>query len=1200
MTSSSDASDAGRQLSIAKSLLERGILTPTQLREVMADRGPGKDAVPLERLLVAKGIVTEPQIKEVLSSLTGPGPGGPPSSTAISPPPASRPPSGAPSSTFIPKLGKYTLTRELGRGGMGAVYEAVDTELNRKVALKLMITNPSADPKDVSIEEERFVREAQLAAKLKHPNIVAVHEAGVVNGRRFLAMELIQGKSFSAWRRAGSLTVRQQVTALRDVALAIHYAHEQGVLHRDLKPRNVLVDGDNHPFVTDFGLAKSLGKDANLSLTASGMVVGTPAYMSPEQCQGTGRVDWRSDIWSLGIMLYEILTGRTPYGGQSPVDIMTKVVRDPLEPPSRAAVDASALALDSAIENVCLKALAKDPKERYPTARAFADDLTKWISGQAVKVGAPKKARRSLRRILVETAVLFAILAAGGLAYRMTRPSPAADLERARSHMGKGEWSEAVGAYDSALTIDPDNEEARAGKAEAHRRIEERENRIRREIEEKLKEAERARVEAESKKKEEETARTEAERERIAAERRAAEERARAADAAAGELEKNLPGGLSSSSPSEEAAWKLAVNLLPRAQPGQTAQWGIWSLQGGRLQSQPSPHARIQIPFELPEEYDIRMLFSRLGGTGPLCLILSRNGSPFALELDASASRTSPFSFPSSNPNPGPSLANNRTYKAIVRVRRDGAEVFLDGRPAAKWTGDPAQMGIDPRWRLRDDRTPGLGSHGSSAAFSRLEILPVTGAGRLLDSEPAPIFSPPPTVSLSVQPGLIGEYFYGTSFDVLALRRIDPALALNCGENPAWPNGPRNFFSARWTGYFNAPKSGLATFTLTVDGAARLLVDGTQVLACDTSRRGISHSVLCRLERGLHPLVLEYSECGYRATVRLVWDTEESGKPAPIAPELLFHDAAAFEPYAAPAPPREFLGALEDHTNSVTCLSFSPDGRTLASCGEDGKIVLWDAARRRAQESLSNHKMGLLAVAFSPDGRLLASAGYEHRIKLWDAEKRTDLRSFQGHEKCIRSLSFSPDGRRIASGSEDRSIQIWDAATGREEIMFRMHEGACRSLAFSPDGQTLASASADHTVRLWDPRTGREIRRFLGHADAVESLAFSPDGRTLASCSRDYTIRLWDVNGGGERRVLGGHHGPALCVAFRPDGKILASGGQDTVIRLWDVATGDERRILAGHAGHVTALRFSPDGRTLASGSTDRTIRLWDLGPGGD
>ncbi len=280
-------------------------------------------------------------------------------------------------------LGKFKLLREIGRGGMGVVHEAMDTQLHRKVAIKLMLTSPHADPKEVKLDEERFIREARLSASLNHPNIVTVYEAGIVEGRRYLAMELIDGMPLSQWRRQGSVTIRQQVSILRDVAIAVHEAHERGVLHRDLKPGNILIDTRNQPHVMDFGLAKVAGKNSTVSLTVSGMMVGTPAYMSPEQARCSKGIDRRSDVWSMGVMLYEILAGRQPFEGETPMEVLMKVIRNPVPRLARP------VGVDATIEGVTLKALAKKPRDRYGTSLLFAKDLTRWLKGDRFTLVVP-------------------------------------------------------------------------------------------------------------------------------------------------------------------------------------------------------------------------------------------------------------------------------------------------------------------------------------------------------------------------------------------------------------------------------------------------------------------------------------------------------------------------------------------------------------------------------------------------------------------------------------------------------------------------------------------------------------------------------------------------------------------------------------------------------------------------------------------
>ncbi len=372
-------------------------------------------------------------------------------------------------------LGRYTLVREIGRGGMGVVYEAVDAQLNRKVALKLLVPRPHADAVQAEAERQRFLREAQASAKLKHPNIVTLFEAGALQGKLFLAMELVAGQPFSRWWKQKGLTLHQKAAVLRDVALAVHHAHEQGILHRDLKPENVLIGPDHKPFVMDFGLAKLMGENTGLSLTGDGFAVGTPAYMSPEQARGLKTVDARTDVYSLGVILYEILTGRKPFEGETAIEILMKAQKDRVQPPSSARILAPDPALDKAIENIALKALEKNPKDRYPSTQAFAQDLTRWMEGDVVKVtlsstrrrvvAAPK---RSIGWIFAVAGVAFAgILAALLLWPSSPAPSAEAELARARQFMKEKRYTDARIEFGKALVKDPRNGQAVVGDRDA-------------------------------------------------------------------------------------------------------------------------------------------------------------------------------------------------------------------------------------------------------------------------------------------------------------------------------------------------------------------------------------------------------------------------------------------------------------------------------------------------------------------------------------------------------------------------------------------------------------------------------------------------------------------------------------------------------------------------------------------------------------
>jgi len=452
-------------------------------------------------------------------------------------------------------LGKYSLVREIGRGGMGAVYEAQDTQLHRQVALKLLVTRQGVGAAQADQDRQRFDREAQAIAKLKHPNIVTLYEAGEIQGRRFLAMELIDGQAFSSWWKQKPNKLPQKVTVLRDVALAVDHAHEAGILHRDLKPANILVDGKSKPYVMDFGLAKAADPEVGASLTSEGLVVGTPAYMSPEQARGLKTVDRRTDVYSMGVMLYEILAGRQPFEGETAIDILMKASKERVTPPSSASMIAPDPAMDRAIENICLKALARNPNDRYPSAQAFAQDLTRWLKGEtvAVKIAAtqrrisvPKPSRSWPVAAGIAAAAVAAVVAV--FLFFSSTPSVEGELARARDFLRTGKFTEARIEFGKALAKDPGNLEALAGDRDAKAAVEKaaaEKSRLEEELKEKqrqallaaqtksdrdAKEAEKMHLEAEAKAKSAAAAASDAEQKRLLEELAAIREKARRAE----------------------------------------------------------------------------------------------------------------------------------------------------------------------------------------------------------------------------------------------------------------------------------------------------------------------------------------------------------------------------------------------------------------------------------------------------------------------------------------------------------------------------------------------------------------------------------------------------------------------------------------------------------------------------------------------
>jgi len=484
-------------------------------------------------------------------------------------------------------FGKYTLVRELGRGAMGMVYEARDGALDRRVALKVMLPSDPINPKDAAFEEQLFTREAQLCARLaKHPNIVSVYEAGTIDGRRYIAMEFIDGIPLSDWVEQRKPSFRARVRLLRDIAFAIHHAHQAGILHRDLKPKNVLIDAQGRPFVTDFGMAKRVGGDGSSSgissSTGSGTVVGTPSYMSPEQAQGLSKVDRRTDVYALGAMLYETLTGKPPFPGEMTIVALMRVVQDPIVPPSQASAAWAASTENKAIESICMQALSKSPEDRFPDSLAFADQLSAWLGDQPSPKPGEEKKKAPVSWIpaaLIPVAVLVTFV----VARLMSGPSPF------------------------------------------------------------------------------------------------------------------------------EADWSHATTISALADPARDAIEGTWKIEGTGLLCGRAAHARIELPWKAPEEYDLRATFVRREGVEDVVLLLPWKGSTFLWEVRA--------------------LENGASNTVVIRVRKDGIASILMGQNVDTRSTVALPNPPGPSWALRSPALAGLGCADGVVEFKSVEMMDIRGQG---------------------------------------------------------------------------------------------------------------------------------------------------------------------------------------------------------------------------------------------------------------------------------------------------------------------------------------------------------------------------------------------------------------------------------------------------------------------------------------
>ncbi|MBP5975198.1 hypothetical protein HW132_21280 [Brasilonema sp. CT11] len=280
---------------------------------------------------------------------------------------------------------------------------------------------------------------------------------------------------------------------------------------------------------------------------------------------------------------------------------------------------------------------------------------------------------------------------------------------------------------------------------------------------------------------------------------------------------------------------------------------------------------------------------------------------------------------------------------------------------------------------------------------------------------------------------------------------------------------------------------------------------------------------------------------------------------------------------------------LEGHSTAVSGLSFSPDGKMIASASTDNTVKLW-SVDGRLLKTLNGHSDPVWGVSFSPDSKTLASASHDKTVKLWSVDGQL-LKTLNGHSAEVYGVSFSPDGKTLASASSDKTVKLW-SVDGQLLKTLNGHSDPVWGVSFSPDGKTLASASLDKTVRLWNLR-GQLLKTLSGHSNGVNGVSFSPDGKTLASASLDNTVRLWNLQG-QLLKTLSGHSAEVYGVSFSPDGKTIASASSDKTVRLWNLQ-GQLLKTLSGHSNEVYGVSFSPDGKTIASASLDKTVRLWNL-----
>ena len=1054
-------------------------------------------------------------------------------------------PRSVPSPFELPKqLGRFSIERELGRGGFGVVFLAEDSALGRRVALKVPHPEVLVTPEF----RRRFLREAEAASRLDHPHIVPVYEVGDEGPVCYIASAYCEGVTLAQWLRSQSapIPIRVACRLVAVVAGAVGHAHERGILHRDLKPGNILLQElpvcvraqDSlgfHPRICDFGLAKLLDQVGDE--TRSGMPIGSPAYMAPEQAAGRIREHGpATDVYALGVILYEVLTGRQPHRGETDLETV-RLVSDTEPQPLRTL----RAGLPRDLETVVQKCLEKRPARRYSSAAELLADLERFLDGKPVQARPVRmwtRAGKWARRRPVHAALLI-LLGASALAVLAALGWMRVRDDEMRLLVNRSRRVEAEASDQRAL----------------------------------------------------------ASRHRLLAQQHHVAHQLKVAGALV-ERQEHEPARaiLESLRPSGELGdlrgfpWfylhrivTRAVTLLPALPAGTRAvayahdgrtiavaddlnNTFLIDRDTGRMRELPANH-RLRLCMRLVFSPDDSILASlSCGGQG--------FGAGTEVKLWNVASCAELGGMPEDF---------GVCYRLVFSP--DGSTIVT---VEAVWsTPNPPVRS----WKLsRDRRRVTLGESLRSEQL-RAALSPsnrtVASARRSFRLTDVVAVSPEEqsTTAVWTETGEIWLYMMAEGYCKAVCRAVGPNVVFIPRTDHMVP-------------YSKAviEEIGRQACALTGSASARPLLEDVAVLAVRFSRDGRTVAALERdhAQQTVSKLRLIDVAGGWPA-LEFPWGNSWHGCDFDFAPD---EDALAvvgrdtqpmvwnFKHWRSPS-------ALSGHEKEVWGLAFSRDGQTITSSSDDGTIKLWDVASGREQRNLEGHVSLVTAIAYSPDGTVLASAGWDAKVRLWNSASGVLLSTFSGHTGHVRTVAFSPDGKTLASGDDDGAIRLWDVAILREwKAPLIGHAKNVAAVVFAPDGNTLYSGGEDTTIRVWDWKERR--CRAVWHTDyRISSLALAPDSQTLAAAHLGGTIGLWDVARQQPRAHLRGHAGDVLCLAYSPDGLTLASGGRDKSVRLWDPVTGQELLAIQGHLADVHGIAFSPDGTILASGSHDGAIKLW-------